>query len=251
MERRRGHSSMKRTPCSMFRLSTALLVLLLATARVVGLPLGKGEGTVLTTPALPAPNVSAVSHGDTSQFVPGQLTGSMEMEEEEEEDEEDYSEDYELSGSVELQDGVSIPKVQAVVKPQNKERKRKGSKKGKGKKNKNGKRRKRDPCKTTYKDYCIHGECQYLKELKAPSCICLPGYQNERCGIQALHTGKDKEHFDDLSVTLIVVGVSLLVLALTAATVTVALYLRKKMRAERETVNEEKQKLRSENGIVA
>ncbi|XP_078256162.1 uncharacterized protein LOC144593876, partial [Rhinoraja longicauda] len=236
--------------CSMLCLSTALLALLLATGKVAGSPSGKGEGPVLTTPALPVANVSTISLGHISyQFVPEQLTDSMEDEDEDEE-EEDYSEDYDLSGSEEqLQDGMSLPKVQAVVKPQNKERKRKGPRKGKGKKNKNGQRRKRDPCKTTYKDYCIHGECRYLKDLKMPSCICLPGYQNERCGIQVLHTGKDLEHFDGLTVTLIVVGVSLFVLALAAVTVTMALHLRRKMRAERESVNEEKQKLRSENAI--
>uniref|UniRef100_A0A8C0WNI2 Proheparin-binding EGF-like growth factor n=1 Tax=Castor canadensis TaxID=51338 RepID=A0A8C0WNI2_CASCN len=41
--------------------------------------------------------------------------------------------------------------------------------------------KKRDPCLRRYKDFCIHGECKYLKELRAPSCNCHPGYHGERC----------------------------------------------------------------------
>lgn len=41
-----------------------------------------------------------------------------------------------------------------------------GKKKRKGK----GLGKKRDPCLKKYKDYCIHGECRYLKELRIPSC---------------------------------------------------------------------------------
>ncbi|XP_048187068.1 proheparin-binding EGF-like growth factor [Perognathus longimembris pacificus] len=57
------------------------------------------------------------------------------------------------------------------------------SKEETGKRRKKGKGlgRKRDPCLRKYKDFCIHGECKYLKELRAPSCICHPGYHGERC----------------------------------------------------------------------
>jgi len=46
-------------------------------------------------------------------------------------------------------------------------RKRLGRKKGKGK----GKGKKRNPCLIKYKDFCIHGTCQYLRDLKGPSCM--------------------------------------------------------------------------------
>lgn len=57
------------------------------------------------------------------------------------------------------------------------------SKEDNGKRKKKGKGlgKKRDPCLRKYKDFCIHGECKYLKELRAPSCICHPGYHGERC----------------------------------------------------------------------
>ncbi|XDV37632.1 hypothetical protein PO909_007206 [Leuciscus waleckii] len=42
-----------------------------------------------------------------------------------------------------------------------------GRKKGKGK----GKGKKRNPCLMKYKDFCIHGTCQYLRDLKGPSCM--------------------------------------------------------------------------------
>ncbi|KAF7240437.1 Proheparin-binding EGF-like growth factor [Varanus komodoensis] len=41
---------------------------------------------------------------------------------------------------------------------------------GKRKKRRKGKGRKRDPCLRKYKDFCIHGECMYIKELKRPAC---------------------------------------------------------------------------------
>ncbi|XP_008842498.1 proheparin-binding EGF-like growth factor isoform X2 [Nannospalax galili] len=52
-----------------------------------------------------------------------------------------------------------------------------------GKKKKKGKGlgKKRDPCLRKYKDFCIHGECKYLKALRTPSCNCHPGYHGERC----------------------------------------------------------------------
>ncbi|XP_051866513.1 amphiregulin-like [Pristis pectinata] len=228
---------------------TALLLLLLAAGWTAeGSPRDQGESKALTTLGVPPSTLSTISHGGTPLLGPERLTVS---EEEEEEEEEDYSEEYELSGSEELHDGMSPAKVQAVVKPQNKDQRKKGSNlKGKGRKNKNGRKKKPNLCKTTFKDYCIHGKCKYLKDLDKPSCICLPGYQNERCGIQALQTGKNEKHFDSLSVTLMVVGVALFIFTLTAVTAAVTLHMRKKMRVEGETESEDKQKLRSENGIV-
>lgn len=57
------------------------------------------------------------------------------------------------------------------------------SKEKNGKKKKKGKGlgKKRDPCLKKYKDYCIHGECRYVKDLRIPSCHCLPGYYGQRC----------------------------------------------------------------------
>ncbi|XP_045432224.1 proheparin-binding EGF-like growth factor isoform X3 [Pipistrellus kuhlii] len=73
--------------------------------------------------------------------------------------------------------GVWAPfssKPQALATPSKEER---GKRKKKGK----GLGKKRDPCLKKYKDYCIHGECKYVKELRAPSCICNLGYHGERC----------------------------------------------------------------------
>ncbi|KAM6223014.1 proheparin-binding EGF-like growth factor [Rhynchocyon petersi] len=65
-------------------------------------------------------------------------------------------------------------KPQALVTPSKEEY---GKKKKKGK----GLGKKRDPCLRKYKDFCIHGECKYVKALRTPSCICQPGYHGERC----------------------------------------------------------------------
>lgn len=65
-------------------------------------------------------------------------------------------------------------KPQALATPSKEEH---GKRKKKGK----GLGKKRDPCLRKYKDFCIHGECKYLKELRTPSCNCHPGYHGERC----------------------------------------------------------------------
>ncbi|XP_074147655.1 proheparin-binding EGF-like growth factor [Sminthopsis crassicaudata] len=65
-------------------------------------------------------------------------------------------------------------KPQPLVTPSKEEN---GKKRRKGK----GMGRKRDPCSRKYKDYCIHGACKYVKELRMPSCICQTGYHGERC----------------------------------------------------------------------
>lgn len=44
-------------------------------------------------------------------------------------------------------------------------------KKGNGRSRGKGKGKKRNPCLKKYKDFCIHGTCQYLKDLRAPVCV--------------------------------------------------------------------------------
>ena len=65
-------------------------------------------------------------------------------------------------------------KPQALATPSKEER---GKRKKKGK----GLGKKRNPCLWRYKDFCIHGECKYVKELRVPTCICHAGYNGERC----------------------------------------------------------------------
>ncbi|CAN9514832.1 unnamed protein product [Ophioblennius macclurei] len=106
---------------------------------------------------------------------------------EEEDDDEDeyyyYDDNYEdgLSGDYEME----LPRVAMSSKPKDpsaileaEEGKRK---RGKGRKKGKGKGKKRNPCLKKYKDFCIHGTCQYLRDLRAPSCVCHPNYSGERC----------------------------------------------------------------------
>lgn len=43
-----------------------------------------------------------------------------------------------------------------------------------------------DPCASTHLGYCIHGYCKHIEGLQEPVCICMKGYDGERCGIQTL-----------------------------------------------------------------
>uniref|UniRef100_A0A8C1S342 Proheparin-binding EGF-like growth factor n=1 Tax=Cyprinus carpio TaxID=7962 RepID=A0A8C1S342_CYPCA len=94
----------------------------------------------------------------------------------------DYDEDYDLSGDYDSnQPRVAFstkPKHPSAI-PTTEKKTKKGKRKGKGK----GKGRKKNPCLEKYKDFCIHGVCEYLEQLDMPTCRCIEGYDGERCHI--------------------------------------------------------------------
>ncbi|EMP36348.1 Proheparin-binding EGF-like growth factor [Chelonia mydas] len=111
-----------------------------------------------------------------------------------------------------------------------------GKKRRKGK----GKGKKRDPCLRKYKDFCIHGECKYIRELKAPSCICQPGYHGERCHGLTLPVENPSTSYDHTTALAVVaVVLSSLCLVIIAA----LLMLRCHKRGVYDVENEEKIKL--------
>ncbi|XP_072252099.1 heparin-binding EGF-like growth factor a [Leuresthes tenuis] len=91
-----------------------------------------------------------------------------------------YDDEYDMSGDYE-------PRVAMSSKPKDlpsrllAESTEVKKRKGKGKRNGKGKGNKRNPCLKKYKDFCIHGTCQYLRHIRAPSCVCHPEYSGERC----------------------------------------------------------------------
>ncbi|XP_077103591.1 heparin-binding EGF-like growth factor a [Siphateles boraxobius] len=111
-----------------------------------------------------------------------------------------------------------------------------GRKKGKGK----GKGKKRNPCLIKYKDFCIHGTCQYLRDLKGPSCICNSGYSGERCHLFYLEVKTNGKAYDRTT-ALAVVAVVLSSLCLTIIGLLLALRFHKQGAYNVE--NEEKVKL--------
>ncbi|XP_047238003.1 proheparin-binding EGF-like growth factor isoform X1 [Girardinichthys multiradiatus] len=63
-----------------------------------------------------------------------------------------------------------------------------------------------DPCTSTHLGYCIHGYCKYIEGLREPVCICMKGYDGERCGIQTLESFiPDKTYNTELPQTVLVV----------------------------------------------
>ncbi|XP_041855645.1 proheparin-binding EGF-like growth factor [Melanotaenia boesemani] len=68
-----------------------------------------------------------------------------------------------------------------------------------------------DPCNSTHLGYCIHGYCKYLEGLQEPVCICMKGYDGERCGIQTLETIKPNESYNSelMQTVLVVIAVIL------------------------------------------
>uniref|UniRef100_A0A8D0HEV6 Proheparin-binding EGF-like growth factor n=1 Tax=Sphenodon punctatus TaxID=8508 RepID=A0A8D0HEV6_SPHPU len=131
------------------------------------------------------------------------------------------------------------PRVAFLSKPQDlvtPKRKGNGMKRRKGK----GKGKKRDPCLRKHKNFCIHGECRYIKEMRAPSCICQPGYHGERCHglilpVENRTTGND--HTTVLAVTAVVLSSLCLII------ITALLLLRCHKRGVYNVENEENVKL--------
>ncbi|XP_072242935.1 uncharacterized protein areg [Leuresthes tenuis] len=63
-----------------------------------------------------------------------------------------------------------------------------------------------DPCTSTHLGYCIHGYCKYMEGLQEPVCVCMKGYDGERCGIQTLEAIKPTESYkSELVQTVLVV----------------------------------------------
>uniref|UniRef100_A0A665WGE9 Amphiregulin n=1 Tax=Echeneis naucrates TaxID=173247 RepID=A0A665WGE9_ECHNA len=73
-----------------------------------------------------------------------------------------------------------------------------------------------DPCTTTHLGYCIHGYCQHIEGLQEPVCICMKGYDGERCGIQTLETRtKASSDTELVQMVLVIIAVVLSVLSCT------------------------------------
>lgn len=163
---------------------------------------------------------------------------------EEEEEEYYYYEDedeVDLSGDFE----VTVPRVAMSSQPKdpavtlNAEStvgKRRKGKKGKGK----GK--KRNPCLKKYKDFCIHGTCQYLRDIRSPSCVCHQSYSGDRCQFFILSLEKPQEGYNRTT-ALAVVAVVLSSLCLTI--IGLLLVLRFHNRGAYDVESEEKVKLGS------
>ncbi|XP_062307446.1 proheparin-binding EGF-like growth factor [Osmerus eperlanus] len=50
-----------------------------------------------------------------------------------------------------------------------------------------------DPCSSSHLTYCIHGMCKYQEDLKEATCVCMKGFDGERCGIQLLGSRNEEE----------------------------------------------------------
>ncbi|XP_075397768.1 proheparin-binding EGF-like growth factor [Tenrec ecaudatus] len=124
-------------------------------------------------------------------------------------------------------------KPQALVTPSKEEY---GKKKKKGK----GLGKKRDPCLRKYKDFCIHGECKYVKDLRAPSCICQPGYHGERCHGLSLPVENPLYAYDH---TTILAVVAVVLSSVCLLVIVVLLMFRYHRRGGYNVENEEKVKL--------
>ncbi|XP_005284049.2 amphiregulin [Chrysemys picta bellii] len=140
-------------------------------------------------------------------------------------------------------------RVEPVIKPkQTKTDREKNPDKTKRKKNKGKKNKKKKgtPCEGEYKNFCIHGECKYLEDLKEVTCKCHQDYFGERCGEQFMKTHKRNDIGNYSTTILVVVAVLLSSISFIAIVVIVIVQVRKTYPQYEE--KEERKKLRQETG---
>ncbi|XP_031197965.1 amphiregulin [Mastomys coucha] len=167
----------------------------------------------------------------------------------------DYSEEYDnepqISGYI-IDDSV---RVEQVIKPKKNKtegekstekpkRKKKGGKSGKDRRNN---KKKKNPCAAAeFQNFCIHGECRYIKNMKVVTCKCHQDYFGERCGEKSMKTHSEDE--SDLSKSAVVAAtVFVSAVILTAIGVFITMQLRKRYFREYEGEAEERRRLRQEN----
>uniref|UniRef100_V9LA55 Proheparin-binding EGF-like growth factor n=1 Tax=Callorhinchus milii TaxID=7868 RepID=V9LA55_CALMI len=119
--------------------------------------------------------------------------------------------------------------------------------KGRRERKKGNGKRKRNPCKRKFKDFCIHGECQYLRHIKKVSCTCSSGYEGERCSTFILAVEHPKDPSDNMT-TLAVVAVVLSSLSLAVILLLFAFRYHRRV-ASYDVKTEEKAKLENGNGL--
>ncbi|CAB1435582.1 unnamed protein product [Pleuronectes platessa] len=77
-----------------------------------------------------------------------------------------------------------------------------------------------DPCTSTHLGYCIHGYCKRMEELPEPTCICMKGYEGNRCGVQTLGTHRTQSEGSSntelVQTVLVIIAVVLSVISCTA-----------------------------------
>ncbi|KAK2849347.1 hypothetical protein Q5P01_009181 [Channa striata] len=154
-----------------------------------------------------------------------------------------YEEEYEdgMSGDFEM----SLPRVAMSSKPKDPsavlevENTQGNRQRGNERKRAKGKGKKRNPCMRKYKDFCIHGTCQYLKDIRFPSCVCHPNYSGERCEFITLPVHSPEGYSRTTALAVVAVVLSSVCLTI----IGLLLMLRFHKRGAYDVENEEKVKL--------
>ncbi|XP_018408792.1 PREDICTED: amphiregulin [Nanorana parkeri] len=238
----------RRIPCSAMSSLSLLFVwttLLLSIANR-----SKVYGVVLTTTE---PNASVTVSGE-GDGLPEGIKDFYDLGHEEESDNEDNEEHISINSFFIDDDSI---RVQPVIKPENadastatvskKGEKKNGEKKKKKGSKKGNKKKKQNPCLTTHKKFCIHGECRYLEKVPEVSCKCQQNFFGERCSEQSMTSAKEKLSDITTTTVLAVIAVLLSTLSISAIIIIIVVHTRRKYPSYQYEA-EEKKKLGQENG---
>lgn len=226
-----------------FSVVTLLLHALVMSRPVSGAAVDRSEGDRLRNTAVI--NLLATTRDrktEESMSVGSPTVDYGQEEDDYEVEDEYYDEEYEdgLSGDYEMPRIAMSSKPKdpsAILEAENTEGTRR---RGNGKKKGKGKGRKRNPCLRKYKDFCIHGTCQYRRDIRAPTCVCHQWYSGERCQFVMLPAEKPQEGYNRTT-ALAVIAVVLSSVCLTI--IGLLLMLRFHKRGAYDVENEEKVKL--------
>ncbi|XP_062398492.1 proheparin-binding EGF-like growth factor [Sardina pilchardus] len=90
-----------------------------------------------------------------------------------------------------------------------------------------------DVCLTTHRDFCIHGQCKFMEDLREPLCICQVGYEGKRCAVQLMKTEHREVDADDEAyahTALLVIAVMLSVISCSALLLTICVHYKTQRR---------------------
>ncbi|XP_045714039.1 amphiregulin [Phyllostomus hastatus] len=161
----------------------------------------------------------------------------------------DYAEEYDFESQISGYIIDDLVRVEQVIKPEENKTESENTTNKPKRKKKGGKKRdrKKNPCRSQFKNFCIHGKCVYREDIKSVTCKCHADYSGERCGEKSMKTHSIVD--GDLSkITLVAIATFVSVMCCTIIAVAVTIHLRKRNFRKYEGEAEEQKKLRQENG---
>ncbi|XP_063050406.1 proheparin-binding EGF-like growth factor [Engraulis encrasicolus] len=112
-----------------------------------------------------------------------------------------------------------------------------------------------DLCFTTHRDFCVHGQCKFMEDLREPLCICQVGFEGKRCAVQLMKTGhrEEEEEEDDEThahTALLVIAVMLSIISCSALLLTICVHYKTQRRFQAAFFNTDEKETPLKNNMI-